>query len=146
MSNGRALVDTNIFVYAMDVSSVYHNRAKKFLEQMIPTQKAVVALQNLTELYSLLTNKRKIAHVLNPKEAQQVLLTIIQGGDFTIITPTNHTAEQLLWILAKFSVKGADIHDVHLGAVMMDHDISTIYTADTRIFKKIGLTAINPLV
>lgn len=146
MNSDRAIVDTNIIVYAMDVTSMYHVRAKAFLQRMIHTKKLVVALQNLTELYALLTNKKKIPHFLTPSETQRILATIINGGDYTVITPTSHTPQQLLTLLKSYSVKGAEVHDMHLAAVMIDHQISTIYTADTKIFKKVGLTAINPLV
>lgn len=146
MNSDRALVDTNIIVYAMDVTSIYHARAKAFLERTIPSKKLVVALQNLTELYALLTNKKKIPRYLTPSEAERILVSIINGGDFTVITPTSRTPVRLLSLLKAYPVKGADVHDIHLGAVMIDHHISTIYTADTKIFKKLGLTAINPLV
>ncbi len=146
MNNSRALVDTNIIVYATDVTSIYHVRAKEFLERMIPAKKLVVALQNLTELYALLTNKKKIPHYLKPSEAERILAAIIHGGDYTIITPTNQTPIRLLSLLKSYPAKGAEVHDVHLAAVMNDHGVSTIYTADTSVFKKLKLNAIDPFV
>lgn len=146
MNNDRSLVDTNIIVYATDTTSIYHARAKKFLERMILSKKLVVALQNITELYSLLTNKKKIPHYLKPNDAERVLDTIVNSGDYTVITPTSQTPMRLLSLLKRYPAKGAEVHDVHLAAIMIDHHISTIYTADTKIFKKVGLTAINPFV
>jgi predicted nucleic acid-binding protein len=146
MNKDRALIDTNIIVYATDETSIYHLRAKEFLERMLPTKKLVVALQNLTELYSLLTNKKQIPHYLTADEALTILAAIIKGGDYTVITPTNKTPTRLLSLLKQYPAKGAEIHDVHLAAVMTDHHVSTIYTADTSVFKKLKFNAINPFI
>ena len=146
MNNDRALVDTNIIVYATDVTSIYHVRAKEFLERMIPAKKLVVALQNLTELYAILTNKKKIPRYLKPSDAEGLLAAIIHGGDYTVITPTRQTPTRLLSLLKACFAKGAEIHDVHLAAVMIDHGVSTIYTADTSVFKKLKLNAVNPFI
>ena len=146
MSNDRALVDTNIIVYATDVTSIYHARAKVFLEHMIPSKKLVVTIQNLTELYALFTNKKKIPRYLTPSEAQRFLAAIMHGGDYTVITPTSQTPMRLLSLLKSYPAKGAEVHDVYLAAVMTDHGVSTIYTADTSVFKKLKLNAINPFV
>lgn len=146
MNSQPALVDTNILAYAFNPLSPFHIQAKRLLEKILPTKTVILSIQNLTELYSVVTSKKAFVRPLTTEQAQTILFEIITNKDFQILFPIHQTPSTLLALLKQFPVKGAEIHDIHLAAVMIDHHISTIYTADTKIFKKIGLTAINPLI
>lgn len=143
--NDKAVVDTNILIYATNRNSVFHKKAKLFLEQRLPSGSLSITVQNITEFYAIVTNAKRIEEPLNQNRALEVIRTFIESGYFQIITPKNKTAFLLLRLLKNHSIKSAEIHDIHLAAVMIDNNISTIYTADTSIFKKLGLNAINPL-
>jgi predicted nucleic acid-binding protein len=146
MNNQLALVDTNILVYAFNPLSPFQKQARLFLEKVLPSKNIVLSIQNLTELYAVMTSKKAFIRPLTASQAQMIISEILFHKDFQILLPTQKTPSTLLDLLKQFPAKGAQIHDIHLAAVMIDHKITTIYTADTTIFKKLGLTAINPLI
>lgn len=141
----EGLVDTNILVYAYHRSSEHHLVAKNFLEDLLGRQIPFLSIQNLIEFYSIVTNHKRVDSPLTQKESKQKLDQIINGGFYRIVSPLKTTPNTLTTLLSKISVTATDIFDLHLAATMIDNGINTIYTADTTIFKKAGLKAINPL-
>lgn len=144
LMNDLCLIDTNLLVYSETPESEFFTRAVKFMEKAILTHNTTISLQNLTEFYAIMTGA-KTGH---PEARDQVINKInwfVNSELFQIIRPTPQTAKTLIDQLRKFPVSGKDIHDVFLAATMIDNGINTIYTADTKIFKKLGLQAINPL-
>mgnify|MGYP001564798615 CR=1 FL=1 len=144
MSKQRGLVDTNILIYAANSQSSYHLKAKSFLEKNLPLQNLVLTIQNLVEFYSLITNQKIFSKPFSENKAKDELRKIIDCGLYTIIIPNQNTPRTIMTLLEKYKTKGSEIHDVHLSAVMIDNNIDTIYTADTKIFLRLGLRVINP--
>lgn len=65
-------VDTNLFVYSLDVSEPEkQQRAREWLVRLWDTDTGRVSIQVLQELYSTLT--RKLDHPLEPEEARRVV-------------------------------------------------------------------------
>lgn len=145
MNNSFCLVDTNILVYVDDEESVYCSAARKFLEENLPGQKLAISLQNITEYYSLVTNPKRVSKAITADMAKNRIKKWLESGLYKIIVPNMATTITLLRLLENFSIIGPDIFDTSLAATMIDNQIDTIYTIDTRIFKKLGLKAINPL-
>lgn len=140
-----ALIDTNIFIYAEGNLPAFTEKAKDLLVKATRENNCVVAIQNLVELYAVLTNKKSTTPVYSSEQARQRISRMISAGSFRIILPKPETAERVFELLEKFPARGAEIHDLHLAATMMGNGIETIYTADTKIFLRLGLKAINPL-
>lgn len=138
-----ALVDTNILVYSLNLGSPFHLQAKKFLERELPLRNLALSLQNLAEFFAITTSKKYLPRPLSAAESIKNLE--IFAASCQLILPSIRTPNTFLSLLKRFKVSGQEVHDVHLAALMLDNDIETIYTADTRIFTKLDLRAINPL-
>lgn len=139
------LIDTNILIYAIDESSFYHNSAHLFLEKIVAKETIFLTLQNFTEFYAIVTNPKRVNTPLTQNEAVKTIVQFIQLNLFHIIIPKQKTLETIINLLLKYRIRPSEIHDVHLAAVMLDNHIRTIYTADTSVFIKLGLNAVNPL-
>jgi len=140
----KALVDTNILVYSIDPLSPFHLKAKSFLEKITPFSNLVISIQNLMEFYAVSTSRRHISKPFSTKEATQNLRGL--AALYPLIFPKKTMFETFLQLVQKMPIIGQEAHDAHLAALMLDNDIGTIYTADTKIFAKLGLKAINPLI
>ncbi len=70
---------------------------------------------------------------------------ILSSGYYQLIFPIKQTPETIFTLLEKYPVKGQEIYDLYLAATAIDNGINTIYTADQKVFLKLGLNAINPL-
>lgn len=143
--NDKTAVDTNILIYATNRNSIFHKKAKLFLEKSLPSKTLSLTTQNIAEFYAIITNGKIIEKPLNQNQAIKVIQAFIKSGYFQIITPKNTTLFLLLQLLKRYSVKSREIHDLHLAATLIDNGIKTIYTADVTVFKRLGLSAVNPL-
>lgn len=141
--NKPFLVDTNILVYSVNGSSIYHEKAKLFLENYFPKREITLSIQNLVEFFATVTNKK---HFPVPMPVTKAIenLELFSVSSKTILDNLK-TGFTLISLLKKHPVLAQDIHDLHLAAVMIDNNIDTIYTADPKIFSRLGLKAINPL-
>lgn len=145
MNSQLVLIDTNILIYASDESSVFQEKARRFLEKKLPFKNLCLTIQNLTEFYAIVTNPKRVKNSLNQNQAIRAIKSYLNSGLFQIIIPKPATVFRITALLDKYLIKNREIHDLHLAAVMMDNEVKTIYTADTKIFNRLGLRAINPL-
>src|SRR3989338_6577693 len=69
-----SLIDTNILVYANNEDSQFHIPCKVLVEKAISIQiRASIAIQNLIELYAVITDKRRVEHPLSPLKAKELI-------------------------------------------------------------------------
>jgi len=132
------LLDTNILVCAYDnTEGKKHEIAQALLEDCFLGGDFAVSFQNLTEFFAVVT--RKIKKPISPDQAKEILKTIIDFTDFKVILPQEHT----LIHAVELSKKGP-FWDALIAATMLESSVHTIYTENTRDFKHLGVTAVNP--
>jgi predicted nucleic acid-binding protein len=72
MSGNRQFVDTNVLVYAHDVTAGYkHNRARSLMEELWETREGCLSVQVLQEFF--VTTTRKIPKPLDAPAAAQII-------------------------------------------------------------------------
>lgn len=143
--NKKSLIDTNILIYATDEDSFYYNSSSNFLQSLTKTEQLYLSTQNLTEFYAIVTNSKRVHHPLTQDKAVKIIIQFLKSGIFQMITPKQKAMEIIIKLLIKYKIKSTEIHDINLAAVMIENNIQTIYTADTTVFERVGLNAINPL-
>jgi len=75
--NGRFFLDTNVFVYAFDLSApVKARRATQLIRQAVATHKGVVSYQVVQEFFNVAL--RRFARPMTAAEAGQYLATIFR--------------------------------------------------------------------
>lgn len=141
-----SLIDTNILVYANNKDSEFHNICKSIVEKAIKHEiEAVIAVQNLIELYAIITDKKRVEHPLSPVKAKE-LIEFYKSSNIRIIAPTPKTIDSIINLIEKHNPKSQSIFDYLLAATMMDSGVFSIYTANNEHFKHFdSITAINPL-
>ena len=141
-------VDTNILVYANNEDSPFHIICKALVEKAISSQmRAAIAIQNLIELYAVITDKRKVEHPLSPLKAKEIIDFYKDQEAIQRITPTSQTFNTVTELIAKHKPKAQSIFDYLLVATMIDNGVYEIYTANSDHFKPFSPTikTINPL-
>lgn len=87
-----SLLDTNILVYANNEDSPFHIPCKTLVEKAISSQiRAAIAIQNLIELYAVITDKRRVEHPLTPLKAKELIDFYKDREAIQRITPTSRT-------------------------------------------------------
>ena len=143
----KSLIDTNILVYAYNVDSSFHEKAKKIIQKAVKGElTAAVSVQNLVELYAVITDKRRVEHPLSPIRARDLVEFYNYQKNIQVIAPSARTIEILTGFIQKHKPRGQLIFDFLLVATMIENDIHEIYTSNTTHFKPFEtINAINPL-
>jgi predicted nucleic acid-binding protein len=141
MRGDNRLIDTNILVYAYDVSErAKRHVARAVLDEVWDQGGGVLTLQNLSEFVVAVT--RKVEHPIALSSARTILADILRSGRWLVI---DRQAQTIMAAIELVERTGAPYWDALIAASMLEHGITTIVTENERDFKKIhGLTVINP--
>jgi toxin-antitoxin system PIN domain toxin len=144
----RAFVDTNIFVYATYPSFPHYSRARDFLESCLEGSDLwYLSWSVVYEYLKVVTDAKLFLNEVLPLSlAIDNVLKFLSSPYVEIIQETAEHAHYLGG-LAKESqpITGGVLHDAHIVALMREHDLSKIYTADTDFHRFQGIEAVNPL-
>ncbi len=141
MNDELWLVDTNILVYAFDRSEAKQEKAASLLKQCWQgKRKLAVSLQNLNELFFILT--RKLPHPMSPGQAQDIVNLFIDFEGWIKLIPTPETLRQAMSIVSSAKVP---FWDALIASAMAENNIHHIYTEDRDFSRMPYLEAKNPL-
>lgn len=77
-----SLIDTNILVYANNIDSPFHRKCKTVVEKAVSDEiQAVISIQNLIELYAVITDKRRVERPLTPIKAKELVEFYKRSGE-----------------------------------------------------------------
>jgi len=137
----KALIDSNILVYAFDTSDVKkYNDADSFLLSAIESRNAVLSVQNLAEFYVNITRAKKGVKGLTQEFAGEVVQRFTEA--FPIISYDGKTVLDAIVLQMDC---GIHFWDALLASTMLANNIRVIYTENTKDFSKVsGIKAKNP--
>ncbi len=138
MTNEKALIDSNVLIYAYDLSSTRHDEAEKIVEKCLIDGNGVVSSQNLAEFSRVMSEK--IPNKLQFEQIRNIVLELSESLE--VITYNGHVVADALSICAAH-----DIHffDALLIATMEQFNVKVVITENDSDFKKIKwLKTINP--
>lgn len=147
MSQTRIFLDTNILVYAHDTSSQQHIVSANLLAAAIAGQlHAVLAEQNLLELYRILTNPVAMKNKpLTATQAKELIENTYLNELFQIIYPTPASLQKVLDLAVQKNITSARIFDLRLAATALSAQVDIFATFNTQDFIGIdGLTVLPP--
>lgn len=135
------LIDTNILVYAYDVSeTTKHPIAKDLLKQIWNEGGGVVCVQNLMEFFVVIT--RKVASPISVTEAKTIINDITKSDNWKLIDRDIHTFLDAIDLVLQYNVH---IWDATIAVCMKENGISYIVTEDKKDFEKIpGIHVVVP--
>lgn len=138
---GKAmLIDSNILVYSINISSPKHKKAQKFLQENLGYLE--VAHQNIFETLRVLTHP-KFPSPMKSNAALEAVESILKASK--IISPDYRTHRIALELIKKHQLSSDQVFDAYLVATALGNDIETIATDNIRDFQKIPeLKTLNP--
>jgi len=140
-SNG--LVDSNILIYAHDTDSPFFDKASDFLQSRIEDGTVCFALQNITEAFRIWT--QKLQKPISTQDAWSIADYYIHSG-IQIINPSPDAYAILKKLTITYRITGVHIFDALLVATMIEHNISTIFTVNTKDFSVYReVKTVNPI-
>lgn len=143
-------IDTNIFVYAHNVSSPFLQKAKSFLEHIVAnvngTQKTAIGvpLQIWAEFVNVCT-RQNIGKPLSIPEAIKIVRKHTELLRIPVIYPKPTQLETFLHLLETATTR-KKVFDVALAATLKDNGVEGLYTVNVDDFKDFPFLQIeNPL-
>lgn len=143
-----ALIDTNILVYACDEEHPLCAESKKFLKARVEGADLwQMAWQNIFEFLRAVTHPRASRKTpLFIDEALGVARKLLSAQALQIIHPGPRHFEVFSDIAAHTQrIRGNDVYDARLVAIMLENGVRQIFTADDGFRRFRDIEVINPL-
>ncbi|OGV97100.1 hypothetical protein A2W24_00125 [Microgenomates group bacterium RBG_16_45_19] len=134
------LIDSNVFIYALNSASPKHQAARLFLRAR--AGEAVVAHQNILEVTRVMSHPAfpaKLALKIVIKAVEQVVKPM------RIIYPNEETYFVYQELIRKYALEGNRVFDVYLAATAITNGIRKIATDDEKHFRVLEeIKVVNP--
>lgn len=136
------LIDSNILIYAINLSSPKHEKAQLFLQKNL--EKLAIAHQNIFETLRVLTHP-KFPKPMKTEKAINAVGSIIQNC--LVIAPDYKTHSIALELIRKHLLSSDMVFDAYLTATALSNEIYEIATDNEKDFRKFSeINIINPFV
>lgn len=141
------VVDTNLLIYAADEDSARQEQIREvFLQWNRSSEAWCVTWSIVYEFLSVATQRSAFAHPLSFSQALTFIEALRAIPSFKILLETDRHAEVVRDLANEYPhMSGNRFHDLHIAAVMREHGITEIRTADTDFHQFKFLRVVNPL-
>ncbi|NER23422.1 MAG: type II toxin-antitoxin system VapC family toxin [Symploca sp. SIO1C2] len=141
----RYLIDTNVLLRSIQFGHPMQPQSQTALEHLLQDADQVcLASQNLIEFWNVCTrplDKNGLGMSVQETYAELIRLE----GIFSILPDTPYIYPQWKQLVEEHEVKGVNVHDAKLVAVMLVNGISHILTFNTEDFRRFShITVVNP--
>ena len=123
------LIDTNVWIYAMDKKSIYCQFAQGIL--LNPNHNLFITSKNISEFFAV-TSKKKI-------DPNSCLISFYEIKTVTkILFPTLESLSIFEKLIQQYQPKGNQVFDIEIVSIMLDNGINHIATFNQKDFINIS--------
>jgi toxin-antitoxin system PIN domain toxin len=142
------LVDTNILIYAVHRESPDHQRAAAAIRTWQHDRESwFTTWPILYEFLRVTTHPRVFDQPLTFELASRFVAKLFTAESFDVLTETTRHSAVVQELAGDVPwARGSVMHDLHTVALMREHGVPEIRTADTGFHRFRGLRVVNPLV
>ena len=141
------VIDTNILLYAVNSAAPQHGRCRSFLEETAARGDICFLPENVVyEFLRVATHPRVFPNPLEASDALKFVSAMLAVANFrTLSAGDNHCQVLGALVMELGEPSGNFFFDVHTVALMREHGIRRIATADADFVKFRDLEIINPV-
>jgi hypothetical protein len=141
------VVDTNLLIYAAIEESAEHDRVQPLLEQWRSgPAPCFLTWPIIYEFLRTTTHPRVFRNPLKLSAAWSFVDALTQSPAVDVLVAMEHHGEVLSQLTREYPrVSGNLLHDLHTVALMREHGVTEIRTADTDFHQFTFLRVSNPL-
>ena len=141
------VVDTNLLIYAVDEDFAEQRQMRQLLEQWGSASETWYLTWSIVyEFLSVSTQRKAFAHALSFSQAWDFVEGLWAFPSFDILLETERHSDVIRELAREYPhTSGTRFHDLHIAAIMREHGITEIRTADTDFHQFQFLRVINPL-
>jgi uncharacterized protein len=139
------LVDANLVIYAHDLSSPFHEPARRWLENVFSGPELVgIPLNVALAFLRITTNPKVFKNPFSIEEASAIVESWFLNSTVSLVQPGERHLRILLQLLREAQVRGPLVMDAHLAALAIEHR-ATLCSFDSDFSGFSGLVVHNPL-
>jgi uncharacterized protein len=141
------VVDTNLLLYAADEYSATQKRMRSLLREWASsTEPWLTTWSVIYEFLRVATHRSVFAHPLTFADAWSFIEGLRASPSFGVLMETDRHVEVVRELTHEYPhVSGNRLHDLHIAALMREHGVVEIRTADTDFHEFKFLRVVNPL-
>lgn len=140
-------LDLNIFLYATDVDSAFHSRARKFLDVRITgAEECFLVWDTIYGFLRIATHPTIFGNPLSPQIAMANITSALEALGATVISPDETSWDIYKKLCDRFAIRGKLVPDAVLASVLEAHGVSRLYTHDRDFWKFPYLKPVDPLL
>lgn len=142
------VVDTNVLVYAADVSAPEHDRCRALVERWRESSSAWFLTWGICyEFLRVVTHPRVLRRPWSGRDANTYLTAIAASPGLAMLVQTERHPEVLHDLVVEVPGLAGNLwHDAETAALMREHGIRRICTRDTDFHRFPFLETIDPMV
>jgi hypothetical protein len=140
-------VDTNLLVYAANEDFPGRQRMQRLLAQWSSSGETWYATWSIIyEFLCVVTHRSIFAHPLTFADAWSFIENLQASPSFGTLVETDHHADVVRDLTREYPrMSGNRMHDLHIAALMREHGVVEIRTADIGFHEFKFLRVVNPL-
>ncbi len=139
------IVDANVLLYAVDETSVFHIKAKHWLEDALNGSRRVgLPWQSLVAFVRISTNPRAMAEPLSAAQAWALVDAWLDAPTAWIPLPTAGHREIMKRLVTGLDLRGNPVSDAVLAALCIEHGVAMV-SADSDFARFSEITWVNPV-
>lgn len=139
-------VDVNLLVYASDTGSAHQEAARRFLDEKAGGREIFcLAWVTAMSYLRIVTHLGILSRPLSPVEALDNLRSLTALPHVRMIAESDRFLDAYLEATGGEPMRGKQVPDAHLAAILLLHGVRTLYTADADFRRFTFLDVCNPL-
>lgn len=141
-------VDTNVLLHAANRQSPLHDRAAPLVRGWREGPESWCTTWSvLYEFLRTVTHRRAFTHPLSFEQGWRFVGALLVSPFLQVLTETDRHAGVVAELVRECPwAAGNLVHDLHIAAVLREHGIKEIRTADSDFLKFRFLRVVNPLL
>ena len=138
-------VDVNVLLYASDQSSPMHAAAARFIDaRATDPDLFYLAWTTVMGYLRMATHPRIFAHPLSPTEALGNVEALLSLSRVRVLSEGEGFLQVYREVTGAFPVRGNLVPDAHLAALLRQHGVQRLYTAEADFRKFAFLEVRDP--
>ena len=139
-------IDVNILLYASDSASSHCEKARRFLDGCASgSEVCCLAWPTVMGYLRIATHPSVFSEPLSPEEAMRNVQSLIELSHVRLLGEEEGFWDVYSRVGQGLAVRGNQVPDAHLAAILLHHDVRTLYTNDADFRRFDFLEIRNPL-